>query len=173
MNLSNLEIRNSLDRITDTHDLPEKFYVREDDIVISQMGTVGDIGVITDKEDGFLFASFTIRVRIKDTEKLKPYFVGLYIQSIAKHWYLARNIAQASVRQNTDLPTIRNMPIPMLNNATQQQIAADVQRSFALRRESERLLDTAKQAVEIAIEQSEDVALRWLTENDTAGMEVC
>lgn len=162
MNLVNLCIRNALDRITDTEDLPDKFYVRKGDIVISQMGTVGDVGVISEDEKGYLFASFTIRVRIKDFKKYNPYFVGMYIQHIAKKWYLLRNIAQASVRQNTDLPTIRNMPIPALNIKTQEEIASRVQQSFSLRRQSEQLLETAKQAVEMAIEQGEAAAVTWL-----------
>jgi restriction endonuclease S subunit len=162
MNLCDLEIRNTLDRITNTQDLPEKFYARKNDIIVSQMGTVGDIGVITEAEDGYLFASFTIRIRLKDTKKHIPHFVGLYIQSVAKEWYLLRNIAQASVRQNTDLPTIKNMPIPILDISVQRQIADNVQQSFDLRRQSEQLLDTAKRAVEIAIEDGEDAAIAWL-----------
>ena len=44
----------------------------------------------------------------------------------------------------------------------QKEISAKVQESFALRRKSKQLLDYAKQAVEMAIEQGEDVALEWL-----------
>ena len=38
----------------------------------------------------------------------------------------------------------------------------DVQYSFELRRQSEQLLDAAKRAVEIAIEDSEEAAIKWL-----------
>ena len=37
-----------------------------------------------------------------------------------------------------------------------------VQKSFALRHQSKQLLEYAKQAVEMAIEQGEDTALAWL-----------
>ncbi|MDR0785023.1 MAG: restriction endonuclease subunit S [Treponema sp.] len=152
MNLKNLRVMGDLDRITNTDELPDKFYTETGDIVISQMGTVGDVGIITEKERGYLFASFTIRIRIKDKKMFNPYYVGLYIQNIAKEWYLLRNIAQASVRQNTDLPTIRNMYIPLVETEIQRRIAALIKKSFALRRESERLLDEAKGAVEREIE---------------------
>ena len=45
---------------------------------------------------------------------------------------------------------------------TQKEIAAKVQEAFALRKQSKQLLEYAKQAVEMAIEQGEDVALKWL-----------
>jgi restriction endonuclease S subunit len=152
MNLKNLKITGKLDRITNTEDLHDKFYTKEGDIVISQMGTVGDVGVISKEEENFLFASFTIRIRIKDKDKYNPYYVGLYIQNIAKEWYLLRNIAQASVRQNTDLPTIKNMYIPLIDVEIQCQIAELITQSFSLRRESERLLEDAKEMVEREIE---------------------
>lgn len=47
------------------------------------------------------------------------------------------------------------MPISLVDMSTQVEIAALVQQSFTLKAESERLLDVAKRAVEIAIEQDE------------------
>jgi restriction endonuclease S subunit len=153
MNLKNLQITKNLDRITDTNELSDKFYTETGDIVISQMGTVGDVGIVTEKERGYLFASFTIRIRIKNKKRFNPYYVGLYIQNVAKEWYLLRNIAQASVRQNTDLPTIRNMYIPLVEKEIQHQIAALIKKSFSLSAESERLLNEAKDMVEKEIEK--------------------
>jgi restriction endonuclease S subunit len=94
----------------------------------------------------------TIRVRIKDKKRFNPYYAGLYIQNVVKEWYLHRNIAQASVRQNTDLPTIKNMYIPLVDKEIQRKIAALIKKSFVLRAESERLLEEAKEMVEREIE---------------------
>ncbi|MCL1882117.1 MAG: hypothetical protein FWF76_08080 [Oscillospiraceae bacterium] len=58
---------------------------------------------------------------------------------------------------------VLNIPIPILDKKTQQQIADLVQSSFALRRESERLLETAKRAVEVAIEVGEEKAINVLS----------
>ena len=100
--------------------------------------------------------------RIADKSKYDPYFVALYIENIAKPYYLMRNIAQASVRQNTDLPTIRQMPIPNMSFETQRQISQKITDSFNLRKQSNHLLECAKRAVEIAIEQDEQTAIDWL-----------
>lgn len=54
------------------------------------------------------------------------------------------------------------IPIPVMNMDVQKEIAAKVQKSFALRKQSKQLLDYAKQSVEMAIEQGEDTALEWL-----------
>ena len=48
---------------------------------------------------------------------------------------------------------IENVVVPLVDMPTQRKIADMVQQSFTLKAESERLLDVAKRAVEIAIEQ--------------------
>ena len=59
---------------------------------------------------------------------------------------------------------ILSMPLPMIDGSVQKEIASKVQESFALRKQSKQLLEYAKQAVEMAIEQGEEVALEWLKE---------
>jgi restriction endonuclease S subunit len=137
-----------------TKKLPRKFYLKKDDIVISQMGTVGRAGLVSEKEEGWLFASFTIRVRLKEDVKsfFNPLFVTLYIQNISRPYYLLRKIAQASVRQNTDLPTIRELKVSILPKPTQQKIADLVQKSHEARKKAKQLLEEAKQKVEKIIE---------------------
>lgn len=153
LNLKHLSIdETKLDRIVNTEELDSKFFTKENDIIISQMGTVGDVGIVNKEQENYIFASFTIRIRLKDVETFNPYFVALYIQHIAKEWYLYRNIAQASVRQNTDLPTIRNLYIPKIDPTTQEKIAKYIQKSFNLRKKSKQLLDNAKIKVEDQIQ---------------------
>lgn len=168
LNLKNLRVdTEKLDYITNTDDLPNKVFTKEGDIIISQMGTVGNCGVVSQEQENWAFASFTIRIRIADTSKYDPYFVALYIEHIAKPYYLMRNIAQASVRQNTDLPTIKQMPIPNLSFEKQQQISQKITESFNLQKQSKHLLECAKRAVEIAIEQDEQTAIDWLEQRTT------
>ena len=163
LNLKNLRVNTEkLDYITNTNGLPNKVFTKEGDIIISQMGTVGNCGVVSREQENWVFASFTIRIRIADKSKYDPYFVALYIETIAKPYYLMRNIAQASVRQNTDLPTIEQMPISNLPFEKQQQISQKIIESFNLSKQSKHLLECAKRAVEIAIEQDEQTAIDYL-----------
>jgi len=101
---------------------------------------------------------------LRDKSKYNPNYVALYIETIAKLYYLFRNIAQASVRQNTDLPTIKNMPIADLPWNVQLSIAEKVQQTFDLKKQSKQLLEIAKCSVEIAIEKDKYTAQNWLDE---------
>ncbi|WP_205436172.1 restriction endonuclease subunit S [Helicobacter suis] len=150
LNLKHLQISGKLDRLINTERLHSKFFVQENDIIISQMGTVGDVGIVSKEQEGYIFASFTIRIRLKKSQNFNPFFIALYIQHIAKRWYLHRNIAQASVRQNTDLPTIRNLYIPKIPQNIQEHIAKHLQKSFVLRQQAYKELEKAKVEVERA-----------------------
>ncbi|EPF17262.1 MAG: DNA methylase [Microcystis aeruginosa Ma_MB_F_20061100_S19] len=165
LNLKNTEIiTTQLDRIINTENLPSKVYTKQGDIVISQMGTVGNCGVVEYEQVGWIFASFTIRIRIKDQSKFNPYFVALYIEKVAKEYYLMRNIAQASVRQNTDLPTIKNMYIPLISKDTQLSIAEKMLSAKKTKQKSKQLLEIAKIGVEKAIETDEETATAWINQ---------
>ena len=61
---------------------------------------------------------------------------------------------------------ILNLPIPILSEEKQIQIQQKVVESFRLRKQSKYLLECAKRAVEIAIEQDEQTAIDYL-ENET------
>jgi len=166
MNLKNCFIVGDFDEIENTEDLQDKFFTKENDIIISQMGTVGDIGVVTKEQENYLFASFTIRARLND-ERFNPYFVGAYIQNVAKDFYLHRNIAQASVRQNTDLPTIKNMPIPLVKKEVQDEIASYIKQSMEYSKKAKEFLEIATKSVEIAIDKDERAAHNFLEQNRT------
>jgi hypothetical protein len=51
---------------------------------------------------------------------------------------------------------------PTLSKSTVDRIAALVQQSFSARREAKALLERAKRAVEIAIEEGEERAMAYL-----------
>ncbi len=56
----------------------------------------------------------------------------------------------------------KQIRLPLIEKSVQLELASKVQESFALRKESKRLLDLAKHAVEVAIEQGENVAMKLL-----------
>ena len=74
----------------------------------------------------------------------------LFRTSIYKEWLLKWNVGSSyPVIKDED---ILNLPIPILPQETQKQIAELIQTSFALRQESKQLLESAKLAVEEEIE---------------------
>ena len=165
LNLKNAEIvTDQLDRIINTEGLSSKVFTEKGDIVISQMGTVGNCGVVESEQVGWIFASFTIRIRLKKQSDFNPHFIALYIEKVARPYYLMRNVAQASVRQNTDLPTIRNMYIPLVPKGIQLLVAQKMQDARNAKSRSKQLLEIAKTGVERAIETNEATATTWITQ---------
>jgi type I restriction enzyme M protein len=57
---------------------------------------------------------------------------------------------------------IANFYIPLVNDEIQKTIAGKIKASFKLKAESKQLLDLAKLAVEMAIEQNEEAALEYI-----------
>ncbi len=66
---------------------------------------------------------------------------------------------------------IEQVLIPVIEMEKQKEIAALIQQSFMLKAESKKLLDAAKRAVEIAIEQDEQTAIDFL-EKETCQLDM-
>ncbi len=66
---------------------------------------------------------------------------------------------------------VKQTVIPILSDEKQLEIQQKVTESFNLRKQSKHLLECAKKAVEIAIEQDEKTAIKWL-ENETNEMQI-
>lgn len=60
---------------------------------------------------------------------------------------------------------LETLLIPLLPEDKQQQISNKVQESFEKRNYSDKLIDIAKRAVEIAIEEDEDTAAKYIENN--------
>ena len=71
--------------------------------------------------------------------------------SIILHWHVSE---------------IENVLVPIIDFTKQKEIAKLIEKSFALKKESEHLLEVAKRAVEIAIEENEDVAMEYINKNN-------
>jgi len=65
----------------------------------------------------------------------------------------------------------KSIILPKVAEAKQQAIQQKVTESFNLRKQSKHLLECAKKAVEMAIEQDEQTAIKWL-ENETREMQI-
>jgi hypothetical protein len=100
-------------------------------------------------------------VGIKPHAAISPYYLLVVLAS----WpitELCRRDTTGATNGHLAVSDVSQYLIPMLPSAQQAAISAKVQRSFALRTESEALLHRAKQAVEVAIEQGEAAGLAWL-----------
>jgi type I restriction enzyme S subunit len=72
-------------------------------------------------------------------------------------------LSAGSAQQELYPKDIANFYVPFIDLKHQTKISALVQKSFSLNTESERLLEVAKLAVEIAIEKGEKAAMKYLS----------
>ena len=102
-------------------------------------------------------------LRVK--EGVNPIYLALVLNSPIGRMQtekLCTGSAQAEIYPND----IEKFIVPILDETIQETIAAKVLKCFAMKTESQRLLNVAKEAVEIAISESEETALKYLKESD-------
>ena len=107
-------------------------------------------------------ASGILHLTVNDDSMLPDYLTLVLNSKIVR--LQAGRSAGGSIIQHWKQSEIENVSIPLLPMSSQQKISAKVRESFALRAESKHLLDLAKHAVEVAIEQGEEKALEILGE---------
>lgn len=108
--------------------------------------------------------SFITLIRANEN-KVNPIYLGVVMNSIVGR--LQSEKRKSGTAQPYVYPKdLKEFFIPVLPTNIQDSIAAKIQESFALRHESERLLDVAKKAVEIAISENEESAMKYIVENN-------
>ncbi len=129
-------------------------------IVSSVEGSLQSCALVTDEFDGALCSTgfYVLTSESINPETLLVLFKSEVIQALLKQ-RCSGTILTAITKDE-----LLSMPLPKIDESVQSEIAVKVKESFALRRRSKELLDVAKQAVEMAIEQGEDVALAWLND---------
>ena len=139
----------------------ENLTPKKDTILLSKDGSVG-IAYKVENDLDVITSGALLHLTVKDNDFL-PDYLTLVLNSIVVKLQAERD-AGGSIIQHWKPSEIENVIIPKLPMLIQEQIAAKVQESFALRKESKRMLDLAKYAVEVAIEQGEDAAMKLLEE---------
>lgn len=132
---------------------------KQNTILLSKDGSVG-IAYKVEQDMNVITSGAILHLTITDNEFM-PDYLTLVLNSVIVGMQAERD-AGGSIIQHWKPSEIENVIIPKLSQEIQQEITNKVKESFALRRESKRLLNLAKTAVETAIEQGENAALRLL-----------
>lgn len=101
-------------------------------------------------------------VTVLRTDAMSPICLALYLNSIAGQYQVDQHFKGSSGQIELYPADIANFWCPELDQATQQKIDKLAQQSFTLKAQSERLLNSAKRAVEIAIELDEVAGMAYL-----------
>lgn len=135
--------------------------VKTGQIVISSVeGSLQSCALITDDLDECLCSTGFYILDSKDInpETLLVLFKSEVIQALMKQR------CSGTILAGITKDELLSIPLPKVDEKLQKAIAVKVQESFDLRHQSKQLLEYAKQAVEMAIEQGEDTALARLKE---------
>lgn len=142
-------------------------FIANNDVIFASMGvgSLGKVSLFSYDGDKLFVTDSTLRIyRAKETTRVLPEVLCIFLQSAIGQELIYRYVVGSTGIINIYDDDIARIPIPVLDTELQKDIAAKVQESFDLRRQYKQLLEYAKQAVEMAIEQGEDAALAWLKE---------
>ena len=139
---------------------PEVLFPQKDTILLSKDGSVG-IAYKTESTMTVITSGALLHLTVRNKAEVLPDYLTLVLNSPIVQLQAERD-SNGAIIQHWKPSEIENVISPVLDMDIQKEIATKVQESFALRKQSKQLLEYAKQAVEMAIEQGEDVAMEWL-----------
>jgi len=145
-------------------DLPSRArrLVNTNDVIISSIeGSLQSCALIGNEYNNALCSTgfYVINSNKINSETLVVLFKSELMQSIMKQ------NCSGTILTGMNKDEFQNILVPIIDKTTQQEIAQLIEESFSLKKQSEHLLEVAKKAVEMAIEESEEVAMKFIKEN--------
>ncbi|MFI3168662.1 MAG: hypothetical protein R3Y06_01785 [Faecalibacterium sp.] len=161
--LSNIGLSGEINNvdILDGSELPTRArrLVKQGQVIVSSIeGSLDSCAIIDATHDEALCSTgfYVLDSDIMNSETLLVLFKSDYIQLLLK------KRCSGTILSAINKDEFLSMPVPFIDDGVQKKIAVNIKESFALRSKSEELLELAKTAIEVAIEQGEDVAIRML-----------
>ncbi len=142
-------------------DLPSRARrsVHDGQVIISSVeGSLSSCALIDCEYDNALCST---GFYVMDSEKINSETLLVLFKS-APVQALMKQRCSGTILTAISKDELLNMPLPLIDESVQKEIAYKVQESFRLRKKAKRLLNCALKAVEIAIETDEKSALLWL-----------
>ena len=153
--------------ITDEKRISDKLYAeikqhqpQKGEILFSKDATPGIAHYLNERPPKMIPSGGILRLKNK-TDKINNEYLTLVLNSVLTKEQVNRDVG-GSVIFHWRPDQVKSTAIPILPEDQQTQIQQKVTESFNLRKQSKHLLEGAKRAVEIAIEQDEQAALDWL-----------
>lgn len=160
MSENGLNLQNSVKIPNEDINLSKKDIVRKNDILISMSGTIGLSCVIKEDIKGVV----NQRIFRFTPNGLDSDILSLILNSCIGKYQLER-IGTGGVQVNISANDIKKILIPNITQPIQESICRHLKSSYKAIKLSDKLLEDAKKAVEIAIEKSEEEAIMYLKQN--------
>ena len=137
-----------------------KHQPEQGEILFSKDATPGIAHYLRQQPPKMIPSGGILRLKSK-TDKIANEYLTLVLNSLLTKEQVNRDVG-GSVILHWRSDQVQGTVIPILPIKKQTQIQQKVAESFNLRNQSKHLLECAKRAVEIAIEQGEQTAIDWL-----------
>ena len=131
------------------------------DVIISSIeGSLDSCALVTEEYNNGICSTGFYVISSKDlnSETLLILFKSEFMQNILKQH------CSGTILTSLNKDDFLNISVPIIKEAVQKQIADLVEQSFALKKKSKQLLEVAKKAVELAIEENEELALNYINQ---------
>ncbi len=135
---------------------------KQGEILFSKDATPGIAYHLNDKPLKMIPSGGILRLKLKDNQINEDYLT-LVLNSMIVKEQINRDVG-GSVILHWRPDQVKETLIPLLSKDKQNKIQQKISESFNLRKESKRLLECAKRAVEMAIEKDEKTAMKWISE---------
>ena len=135
---------------------------KTNDLVFALIGSVGTVARVTDNFSGSFISNNLGLIRLNSDADISAEYLHLLLTSPQIGKWLFEQKEMKTAQPKISDKDIFDFIIPKLDREIQQQIVNKVNKSFALRKESHRLLNLAKTMVETTIEKGENVAMKLL-----------
>ncbi len=110
------------------------------DLLVSVVGTLGNISIITDDVGRAIFSCKSTAFRSKS---LDPYYLCAYLNSpTGQSWF--QRMTRGHVQTGLNLTDLKNMPIMLPTNTIQKNVSTKVREAHSKLQESERLYEDAQ-----------------------------
>lgn len=137
-----------------------KRILKDKDVVVSSVeGSLEKVALIDKEHNGCLASTGFFQFRPLD---ILPEVLLILSKTIVLQSQFKKKCS-GTILTAVSKESLRDIIIPLLPFSTQQKIASLVQESHEGRRKAKELLEIAKKAVEIAIENSEEEALKYIS----------
>ncbi len=137
--------------------------LRVGDVLFTRKGSFGNAAPVRDGETHAIISSEIMLVRLCDDamSQIIPEYLAVFLNSLAGR-YQAEQWAHGAAFYSIAQDDLGRFFIPLLPMNVQTYLKTELSKSEAARQRAQALLDAAKHAVEIAIEDSETEALAYL-----------
>lgn len=146
--------------VNDNKEKIEKLKPKKGTILFSKDGSVGTAFHLRHDIDAITSGAI-LHLKVKNSKEIIPEYLTLALNSKVVQMQAERD-AGGSIILHWRLKEIEDVVVPIIDISKQKQIANLIEESFTLKKQSEHLLQIAKKAVEITIEENEKIATQYI-----------